>query len=180
MREAHDPTARHWIRLQIDCNNGNISGCIFSRPHSGRTSRDDHVDAIGREFLGEYRESGRHFFSDRPYNFDVEIIAASLITQSLTHRGNPQVRGLDQTGMQETKPGNPGAPLGQCWKWPCNGRPAQTGNELPTPHSITSSARASSEVGTVRPIALATLTLTTSSNLVDCSTEALQITLTHA
>src|SRR5262245_59770711 len=166
MREARDPTARHWIRLQIDCNNGNVSGCIFSRPHSGRTRRDDHVDAIGREFLGEYRESGRRFFSDRPYNFDVEIISAALITQSVTHCGNPQVRGLDHAWVQETNPRSPSAPLGQCWKWPRNGRPAQTSNELPTPHSITSSARPSSVGGTERPSVLAVLTLITSSYLV--------------
>src|SRR5262249_38503003 len=125
---------------------------------------------IGREFLGEYRESGRRFFSDRPYNFDVEIISVALITQSLTHCGNPQVRGLDQAGMQETNPGNPSAPLGQCRKWPRNGRPAQTGNELPTPHSITSSARASSVGGMVSPRASAVLRLMTSSNFVGCIT----------
>src|SRR5262245_61084131 len=49
-------------------------------------------------------------------------------------------------------------------------RCAATNEELASLHSITSSARASSEGGTVRPSALATLTLTTSSNLVDCST----------
>src|SRR5262249_32309989 len=42
-------------------------------------------------------------------------------------------------------------------------------NELAPPHSISSSARASSEGGTVSPSALATLRLTTSSNLVGCS-----------
>ena len=41
---------------------------------------------------------------------------------------------------------------------------------LKGPHSITSSARASSEGGTVRPSAFAVLRLITSSNLVGCST----------
>src|SRR5262249_18609642 len=41
-------------------------------------------------------------------------------------------------------------------------------NELPPSHSITSSARASSDGGTVRPRALAVLRLITSSNLAGC------------
>src|SRR5207245_2754704 len=43
-------------------------------------------------------------------------------------------------------------------------------DELPPSHSITSSARASNEGGTVRPSAFAVLKLITSSNLVGCST----------
>ena len=42
--------------------------------------------------------------------------------------------------------------------------------ELPSPHSITSSARASSVAGTSRPRALAVCRLMTNSNLVDCRT----------
>jgi hypothetical protein len=54
------------------------SGRVFSRPHR-RAHRDNDVDAIGCEFLREYRESGRSFCRYRPYNFDVEIIATALI-----------------------------------------------------------------------------------------------------
>src|SRR5262249_48017507 len=43
-------------------------------------------------------------------------------------------------------------------------------HELPPPHSITSSARASSESGTVRPSVLAALRLIVNSTLVDCWT----------
>src|SRR5262245_25288067 len=49
-------------------------------------------------------------------------------------------------------------------------RPTQNGNQLPPPHSITSSARASTVGGIVRPSAFAVLRLMTSSNLVGCST----------
>src|SRR5262249_50446671 len=49
-------------------------------------------------------------------------------------------------------------------------RPAQPYDERAPPHSITSSARASSEGGTARPIVLAVLRLITSSNLVACTT----------
>src|SRR5262249_3499360 len=53
---------------------------------------------------------------------------------------------------------------------PGHRRAAEKTNELAPPHSITSSARASSEGGTVRPSALAVLRLTASSNVVGCST----------
>ena len=49
-------------------------------------------------------------------------------------------------------------------------RAAEQRDELAPPHSITSSARASSIGGTSRPSALAVLRLITSSNLVGCST----------
>src|SRR5262249_42363304 len=49
-------------------------------------------------------------------------------------------------------------------------RAAEKRDELAAPHSITSSARAKNVSGTVRPSALAVVRLTTSSNLVGCST----------
>src|SRR5262249_42518000 len=49
------------------------------------------------------------------------------------------------------------------------GRTAKQRDELAAPHSITSSARASSVSGTSRPSALAVLRLIISSNLVGCS-----------
>src|SRR5262249_59639883 len=55
----------------------------------------------------------------------------------------------------------------------CNGpgrRAAEQRDELTTPHSITSSAMASSPGGKLRPNALAVLRLITNSNLVDCMT----------
>src|SRR6476646_8556915 len=53
---------------------------------------------------------------------------------------------------------------------PCRRRPANECDEVAPSHSMTSSARASSEVGTSRPSALAVLRLLTNSYLVgDCS-----------
>jgi len=49
-------------------------------------------------------------------------------------------------------------------------RSSEKSAELPPPHSITSSARARSDGGTVRPSALAALRLITRSNFVGCST----------
>src|SRR5262249_20787275 len=53
---------------------------------------------------------------------------------------------------------------------PCCRRAAEKGDERATLHSITSSARASSEGGTVRPSMRAVCALMTSSNLLDCTT----------
>ena len=49
-------------------------------------------------------------------------------------------------------------------------RTAEKRDELAPPHSITSSARASRDGGTVRPSILAVSVLMTNSNLVDCAT----------
>ena len=54
------------------------------------------------------------------------------------------------------------------WRSDCRAR--KNSNELPSPHSISSSARTSSDGGIVNPSALATLTLMTSSIVVGCST----------
>src|SRR5262249_31633289 len=62
-------------------------------------------------------------------------------------------------------------PLRQRRERPPRRRAAEQRDELaPANHSITSSAGAGSVSGTVRPSALAVLRLTTSSNLVGCST----------
>ena len=55
-------------------------------------------------------------------------------------------------------------------KWPRGRRPAEQRDELAAPHSITSSARRSSDVGNSMPIAFAVLRLMTSSYLTGCST----------
>src|SRR5262249_35208016 len=53
---------------------------------------------------------------------------------------------------------------------PCRRRAAEERDEFAPSHSITSSARAISVGGMARPIALAVIRLTISSNLVGCST----------
>src|SRR5262249_12047587 len=53
---------------------------------------------------------------------------------------------------------------------PCRRRAAEQRDELPPLHSITSSARASSVGGTVRPSAVAAFALRTNSNFVGCCT----------
>ena len=63
-----------------------------------------------------------------------------------------------------------GAQLCACAAQRPRRRAAEQRDELPPPHSITSSARASSVGGISRPSALAVLRLMTSSNLVGCTT----------
>src|SRR5262245_56244621 len=53
---------------------------------------------------------------------------------------------------------------------PSDRRAAEKRDELASPHSITSSARASSLSGTFRPSTLAVLRLMTSSNFIGCAT----------
>src|SRR5262249_3909234 len=60
--------------------------------------------------------------------------------------------------------------LRSCYERPPSCRAAKKRDELATPHSITSSASASSRSGTLRPSALAVFRLITSSNLVGCWT----------
>src|SRR5262249_18003425 len=76
------------------------------------------------------------------------------------------------SGRKETKIPNPSVPLrflSAGREWPHCGRAAEKGDEIPPPHSITSSARASSVGGMVMPSDLAVLILTTSSTLLACS-----------
>ena len=57
-----------------------------------------------------------------------------------------------------------------CHHRPRNSSTTEQRDELPPPHSITSSARVRSDSGMVSPSALAVVRLITSSNLVGCST----------
>src|SRR5262249_61595237 len=63
-----------------------------------------------------------------------------------------------------------GLPFGIGVERPSGRRAAEQRDELAASHSITSSAMASSEGGTVRPNMRAVVLLMTSSNLVDCIT----------
>src|SRR5882757_6306196 len=64
----------------------------------------------------------------------------------------------------------PGQLLCACGQRPRRCRAAECHDKLPPLHSITSSARCSSDVGTSTPSAVAVFKLITNSNLVGCST----------
>src|SRR5205085_53138 len=81
---------------------------------------------------------------------------------------------LDLGGRSEGKEGDPAAlrllRAGDARQQQCprGGQNETAGRRCAGPHSITSSARCSSDCGTVRPSALAVFKLMTSSNFVGC------------
>src|SRR5262249_52472408 len=103
-------------------------------------------------------------------NRDGAALDPAEFAQPLHKSGNPPVHGYRRARAQE--------PDGWWLRLlrarrerPCRRRAAeQRSDEIAPPHSITSSARASSVGGTSRPSALAVVRLTTKSNLVGCST----------
>jgi hypothetical protein len=103
--------------------------------------------------------------------FDRHIAAVDItgFTQAATERGREIGPVILTERVQE--PDNRHRPLLRARrKRPRRRRAAEEGDELATPHSITSSARASSVGGTSRPSAFAVLRLIKSSNFVGCST----------
>src|SRR6478609_5123530 len=103
--------------------------------------------------------------------FDVDVLPLDVtkITQPLTE-GVDFRRGSGRAVMQETDPRDFRWLLRPCGKRPRRRRAAKQRDELAPSHSITSSARASSVGGTVRPSILAACWLMTSSYLLDCTT----------
>src|SRR5262249_547306 len=85
--------------------------------------------------------------------------------KSCHHVGRPTGR----TALEETDHRHRGL-LRARPERPCGCHTADERDELAPSHSITSSARASSVGGTVRPSTLAVVKLMTRSNLVGCST----------
>src|SRR5262249_10814908 len=93
------------------------------------------------------------------------------LAQPLHESGGPWGPGGRRGGAEKSDGRQP--LLGAGGEWPRNGRCRRATDhrdEVAPLHSITSSASASSLSGTVRPSALAVLRLSTSSNLVGCST----------
>src|SRR5262249_2702587 len=88
-----------------------------------------------------------------------------------TKRGQPRLhfRIVAGKGHEHTDAPHPLALLRARRKRP-QSYSTDVSDELPPPHSMTSSARASSDGGASRPCALAVLTLISSSKFVGCST----------
>src|SRR5450759_5124293 len=106
----------------------------------------------------------------RPAVFNLHILAVdiSAYLQAL-HEGGHELRiPVRRTDVEEPNHRHRWLLRARC-KRP-RSRAAEKRNELASPHSITSSARARSIGGTVRPSAFAVLRLITSSNLVGCWT----------
>src|SRR5262249_36593751 len=103
-----------------------------------------------------------------PFDGQVASLDEAQLGQSLDER---RAVGFRERANVATKPTNAiaalgGLGLGRDSPWPRENCAANQRNELAPRHSMTSSARASSVGGIVRPSAFAVLRLMTSSNLV--------------
>jgi hypothetical protein len=102
----------------------------------------------------------------------VAAVGPAQLRQALQKRRHAGLifRIIRGRGHQHADAPDPLALLRACREWPHGRRASEHRDELAASHSITSSAVASSASGTVRPSILAVETLTTSSNLVGCTT----------
>jgi hypothetical protein len=130
----------------------------------GSDHGDPAMNQIGRQPGQEIVSALRPAYVER-------VVAAfdhAVIAQPLFERIQENLAGCCCTAAQERY--SRGLSLRACRERPCSRRAADQPNELPPSHSITSSARASTDGGTSRPSALAVLRLMTSSNLVGACT----------
>jgi hypothetical protein len=128
--------------------------------------REEHVDFARRQLAVILLVS----FDVRRLNVFECKVAAFLIAE-LRHPLEKIAidRGFTRLNADEAHPQHLGLYLRASHKRP-RSRSAEQRDELAAPHSITSSAVASSEGGTVRPSILAVSALMTSSNFDDCTT----------
>ena len=135
-----------------------------------RTGCDDHGHLAAHQ-LGRQRRQPI-VLTFRPAEFDRDVLALDVAGFLSGPRGTrPRTRRVRRATPLSR---NPITGIAGCCARAASGqrrRAAEQRDELAPPHSITSSARASSVGGTSRPSALAVLRLITSSNLVDCRPE---------
>jgi hypothetical protein len=135
-------------------------------------ARHDHVrnkaHNLGRVGANTFGIDGRPTIVE----MDVASFDPSQLLKPLAERGDPCLRYWIALSIthQYSDPPHPLGLLRARGERPCRRRAAEKREELAPPHSITSSARASSEGGTSRPSAFAVIRLMTSSNLFGCST----------
>jgi hypothetical protein len=144
---------------------GSLDGASDRRP-----SRDNDVDVQTNEFGDERREAicssfGPPFLDDNVFSFDVPQLAQSPTKCIDADR----VTGSRPTA-EKSYPRDFGWLLRSGREWRTENGSARDGDERsPIHHSITRSARSSSDCGIVRPRALAVFKLMTNSNLLGCS-----------
>src|SRR5262249_15165492 len=103
-----------------------------------------------------------------PFDRNISAFRIASFIETLPKRGNCVRQSVRRLGIEKPDHGHCRLLCARRER-PC-GRAADKRYELAALHSITSSARASSLSGTSRLSALAVLRLSTSSNLVDCTT----------
>src|SRR5262249_16885434 len=137
---------------------------------AGCPVRDEHVDVESKEFLGQRWQP--IIIPRRPTELDQEI--ATFDPAEIAKSGAKRRNATCLTGRgyktQEADTSNLKRLRARRERPRRRRAAAHERDELAAPHSITSSARASSVGGTSRPRALAVLRLIANSNLVGCST----------
>src|SRR5262249_38499999 len=143
--------------------------CLLCRNHCG-SQRDDNIDFEPHEFGCDLSDALRACL--RPSNLDRDVAALdpTEFSQPLYECSTPLALDRRRARPQEPDHRKFGGLLRARRDRPRGCRAAEQGDELAPFHSITSSARASSVGGTVRPSACAVIRLMTSSNFVACST----------
>src|SRR5262249_9105322 len=141
---------------------------LHHRSDAGEDQIGCRSDELGRVFL---KELG---VARGPAVLEADVVAflPAELLHRLPERREPRLRFGVALGSRrdDPDPPHPFGPLRPRRERPRRRRTAQQRYELASFHSITSSARASSVGGTVRPSTLAVTRLTTRSNLVGCST----------
>src|SRR5262245_23214327 len=144
--------------------------CRFGGERSRGTGRRDYLHLAMNQIGYQCRQSVVLPLRPPPFDRYVAALNVTGFAQPLAKCGDgPRVATLGRTGVDE--PDHRQRRLLRARRErPRRRRAAEQRDEFASPHSITSSARASSDGGTVRPSALAVVRLMTRSNLIGCST----------
>src|SRR5262245_54786029 len=129
---------------------------------------EDDINILGDQLVCKFPELVGVF---GPAEFDSDVLALD-ITEAVQAGSQRFYASCCSSGRPEAQVANVRYLrwlLGASGDWRSEDA-ADEPDELPPPHSMTSSARASRDGGTVRPSDLAVLRFMTSSNLVGCST----------
>src|SRR5262249_35863899 len=159
-REAGDETKPDWI-VGDGKDDGDRRGCSLGREgRDGAFGRGDHGNLSAHQFTGQRRQP--IILAVRPAVFDCDVLALDIarLPQPLSKRAPTLPVVLKRCGAEEADhrecrllPARRERPRSSC--------AAEQGDELAAPHSITSSAVASSFSGTVRSSVLAVSALMT-------------------
>ena len=127
--------------------------------------RENDIDFQSNELGCELGEAFAASLRPAIFDRDIAALGPTQLTQSLHKSGGPLTL-CGSRARAEQANGRQLSPLLRARRnRPRECSATEKRDELPPPHSITSSARARKDSGIVRPIAFAALTLTTSSNL---------------
>src|SRR5262249_53795403 len=166
--QTGDKTSFNWVyRSRKD--DRNRRGCRLGCQQCRGPTCGDHCDLAPNQTGGKRRQSIIVFF--RPMVLDGYILTLDKtgFLQTLAERGQVG-RGRVCAGRCTGKEADHRYRLLRPPSHRPSHQPAKPRNELPPPHSITSSARSRIDWGTARPSALAALRLITKAIRVGCST----------